>query len=179
MYFFGQFSAALYSTVFFLCFAQAMPQAEPTSEQSEVSSTVDPVQHGAASPTTTELSSTTNTAASSTTTAPPPTDTPQVFIMAERGLSLDQLSIDENWTGWLNANRWRVDGKGYRAFQMNDTYTQEVFQALMYPVEEAWTRTADPNEYFAWTTGTPTRTGRASISSNPPVSRCRESSHAM
>ncbi|WWC93365.1 hypothetical protein V866_000199 [Kwoniella sp. B9012] len=140
--------------------SRALPQEDgQTLDSAAVDSSSFPPVTEAPSTTIPEATSTTSTP----TTAPPPTDTPQVFIDAERGIAVDSLDPSGVWVD----DRWRGLGRMLKAFQFNDTYLTEYFQASFYPVDKDWNRQEgpDPNEYYSWTTGAPTMV--ATVTASP------------
>ncbi|WWD02163.1 hypothetical protein V865_000201 [Kwoniella europaea PYCC6329] len=140
--------------------SRALPQEDgQTLDSAAVDSSSFPPVTEAPSTTIPEVTSTTST----TTTAPPPTDTPQVFIDAERGIAVDSLDPSGVWVD----DRWRGLGRMLRAFQFNDTYLTEYFQASFYPVDKDWNRQEgpDPDSYYSWTTGAPTMV--ATVTASP------------
>nr|XP_019044920.1 hypothetical protein I302_06834 [Kwoniella bestiolae CBS 10118]OCF23850.1 hypothetical protein I302_06834 [Kwoniella bestiolae CBS 10118] len=133
----------------------ALPQETgyPTSAPAEAS--------GYPPPTATSEDEPATTISSTTYTGPPPTDTPKIFIDVERGIVID--SVDPNGGGV--DGRWSGRGRYFRAFQFDDTFTAEMFQARFYDVPEDWDRATGPDHrgYYTWTSGVATRTATVSV----------------
>ncbi|OCF57666.1 hypothetical protein L486_05128 [Kwoniella mangroviensis CBS 10435] len=144
--------------------SRALPQEDgQTLDSAAIDSSSFPPATEAPSTSTTIPDATSTT--STTTTDPPPTDTPQVFIDAERGIVVESLDPSGVWVD----DRWRGLGRMLRAFQFNDTYLTEYFQASFYPVDKDWNRQEgpDPDSYYSWTTGAPTMV--ATVTASPTI----------